>query len=124
MKIVFSSKEVAAIKEFKSNFFNMVEKTAEKVCIATGKNPELAKAKVKEFLNKNVITVTHEESGSSTVIVDEKWFVGLVDKFGDTISAWIDVGFNVLVSCLPLAKIAFFKQKELGDHMLKLTKKD
>lgn len=124
MKIVFSSKEVAVAKEFKLKFFSMIEKTAEKICIVTGKNPEFAKTKAKEFLNKDIITVSNEDSGASIVEVDEKWVTGFIDKFGETVCAWIDVGFNVMVSCLPLAKIAMFKHKELGEHMKQLTKED
>lgn len=124
MKIIFSPKEVSAAKEFKSKFFSLIEKTAEKVCIVTGKDPKLAKTKAKEFLNKDIVTVSNEESGVSIVEVDEKWVTGFIDKFGETVCAWIDVGFNVMVSCLPLAKIAFFKQKELGEHMKQLNKKD
>lgn len=75
-------------------------------------------------MNKDIVTVSNEESGASIVEVDEKWVTGFIDKFGETVCAWIDVGFNVMVSCLPLAKIAFFKQKELGEHMKQLNKKD
>ena len=124
MKIVFTAKEVSAIKAFSAKIQEVTEKATEKMCIILGKDPKFAKVKAKEFVKNDTVSVDEKKSGSIVINVSEGWTVGFIDKFGETVHAWVDVAFTAMVTCLPLLKIAVTKQKEFMVHADKLTKED
>lgn len=124
MKIIFTAKEVSAINGFSAKISSVAKKTAEKMCIILGKDPKFAKAKVKEFVDNDTVSVDEKKSGDVVINISEGWTVGFFDKFGEVVHAWIDVGFTAMVTCLPLLKIAVTKQKEFLAHTDKLTKED
>lgn len=124
MKIIFTAKEVSAINGFSAKISSISKKTAEKMCIILGKDPKFAKAKVKEFVGNNTVSVDEKKSGAVVININEGWTVGFFEKFGEVVHAWIDVGFTAMATCLPLLKIAATKQKEFLVHTDKLTKED